>query len=142
MAVAWLLLASILAETTLVLADDLCYWDGHYKTCYGDFAYCCGLHEFDCCDDGYYVYSAWWFWMIWVFLIIFITACSIAVRRRCLATHTGTVVVHRVTVPPPGACVSTGTTVYGTTYGTQPPQYSASAPPMYQTQSDKQPLLY
>eukprot|EP00058_Branchiostoma_floridae_P004098 XP_002589586.1 hypothetical protein BRAFLDRAFT_81556 [Branchiostoma floridae] len=100
----------------------------------GDFAYCCGLHEFDCCDDGYYVYSAWWFWMIWVFLIIFITACSIAVRRRCLATHTGTVVVHRVTVPPPGACVSTGTTVYGTTYGTQHPQYSASAPPMYQTQ--------
>ncbi|KAI8491440.1 hypothetical protein Bbelb_306400 [Branchiostoma belcheri] len=92
----------------MVMGDDLCYWDGNYKTCYGDFAYCCGPHEFDCCDDGYYVYSAWWFWFIWVFLIIFIAACSYVVRRRCLATQTGTtVVIQRTIVPPPEACRTT-----------------------------------
>ncbi|XP_019619665.1 PREDICTED: uncharacterized protein LOC109466392 isoform X2 [Branchiostoma belcheri] len=135
-----LVCAAFFAGSVLVtvMGDDLCYWDGNYKTCYGDFAYCCGPHEFDCCDDGYYVYSAWWFWFIWVFLIIFIAACSYVVRRRCLATQTGTtVVIQRTIVPPPEAC---RTTVYGTTYGTHP-QYNAAAPPPYQVQSDKQPLL-
>ncbi|CAH1272442.1 Hypp4850 [Branchiostoma lanceolatum] len=134
MAAYGLLVASLFTEASRVLADDLCEWDDNYKTCYGDFAYCCGLHEFECCDDGYYVYSAWWFWLIWVFLIIFIMACSYIVRRRCLATHTGTVIIQRTTAPPP--------TVYGATYGTQPHQYNATAPPLYQNQSDKQTLLH
>ncbi|XP_019644785.1 PREDICTED: WW domain binding protein 1-like [Branchiostoma belcheri] len=142
MAVCGLLIASLFAGATLVAADDVCISpDGRLKTCYGDFAYCCGANNFSCCNEGYYVYSAWWFWMIWVMLFIFFTACGYAIRRRRLAART--VIIQGTPVPPPQAYVTTGTTVYGATYGTQPPQYSAAVPPPpYQADSAKQPLLH
>ncbi|XP_078577696.1 uncharacterized protein LOC144862779 [Branchiostoma floridae x Branchiostoma japonicum] len=133
-----LLIASLFAGATLVVADDYCYWNGNIKTCYGDFAYCCGINNYSCCNEGYYVYSAWWFWMIWVLLFIFFTACGYAIRRRRLAART--IIIQGTPVPPPNV-VTTGT-VYGATYGTQPPQYSAAPPPAYQAGSAKQPLLH
>ncbi|CAH1246719.1 Hypp7773 [Branchiostoma lanceolatum] len=141
-----LLIASLFAGATLVVADDYCYWNGFSKTCYGDFAYCCGANDFSCCNTGYYVYSAWWFWMIWVLLFIFFTACGYAIRRRRLAART--IIIQGTRVPPPEAYVTPGT-VYGATYGTQPPQYGtqppqygAAGPPPYQAESAKQPLLH
>ncbi|XP_078577695.1 uncharacterized protein LOC144862778 [Branchiostoma floridae x Branchiostoma japonicum] len=113
-----LLIASLLAGATLVVADDICFrGDDDVKTCYGDFAYCCGLNNFSCCNDGYYVFSAWWFWMIWVIFVILFVVCGCVIRSRRQAANAIIQGAPHAPLAPPEAYNTTGTTMYGATYG-------------------------